>query len=132
MNLLKQINSILFCAVVMIGCASTGKNFDSRKINDIQKGKTTEADLVSMFGQPNQRGQNASGAKTMMWLYSESAINGKQFIPFAGPFLGGVDTKNKSLTVMLASDGTVEDYNYTGGGFQTTGSIQEDPEKKPK
>lgn len=81
MNVFKQIATFVVCLSIFAACASVGKNFDSTQIDHIEKGKTRAGDLVSMFGEPNNRGQNASGIKTMMWVYSESRVKGETFIP---------------------------------------------------
>lgn len=129
MNLLKTTAPIIICALVLVGCASSGKQFDTRKVNEIQKGKTTEADLFAMFGQPMARGQTGSGFKTFTWVYSEARTKGETFIPFAGPFIGGVDTRTKTLMVTVGTDGTVNDYNFSGSEFGVAGGVQDDPEK---
>lgn len=118
------------CILSLVGCASAGKNFDSRKVPQIEKGRTTEAELVQMFGEPTSRGLKTGGIKTLSWVYAESRVKGETFIPFAGAFLGGTDTKTKTLIVALASDGTVSDYEYSGGDLEATGTVQDDPEKK--
>lgn len=111
-----------------MGCASAGKNFDSRKVPETQKGETTEAELVEMFGEPNARGLKTGGLKTLTWVYSESRVKGETFIPFAGAFIGGTDTKTKTLTVALAPDGTVSEFDYSGGDLEASGIIPEDRE----
>jgi hypothetical protein len=119
---------LLFFVVTLASCASVGTNFDSRKITDIQKGKTTEPQLVAMFGKPNSRGVNSENGSTLMWIYSEAQVKGSTFIPLAGAFVGGATSKTKTLTVRLDQSGTVSGYDYTGGGFESTGMTQTDPE----
>jgi hypothetical protein len=131
MHLTRFLGIVCAAALILAGCASVGKNFDSRRINEIEKGKTTEADLVAMFGEPNNRGQNSSGVKTLMWIYSEARMRGETFIPIAGAFVGGSDVKSKSLFVTLSPDGTVSDYNFSGGGTGIARGVQDDPEKAP-
>jgi hypothetical protein len=118
------------CSIILFGCASAGTNFDSRKVTEIQKGRTTEADLVGMFGEPKARGIKTGGVKTLSWVYVQSQVKGETFIPFAGAWLGGTDTKTKTLTVSLDDKGTVSDYEYSGSDLSGTGTLQDDPEKK--
>jgi hypothetical protein len=120
----------LLLSMILVGCASVGKNFNADNVAKIQTGKTTEADLVQMFGEPQQRGLKTGGLKTLTWIYTESRVKGETFIPIAGAFMGGADTKTKSLTVSLGSDGTVTDYAFSGGALGSTGTTQADPEQK--
>ena len=121
--------SIIMAGLVLLcGCASVGNNFDSRKIAEIKKGETTEADLVKMLGPPAQRGVNSESGVSLTWVYSEARTKGETFIPIAGAFVGGARTKTKILSVVLDPAGVVSTYNYSGGGFETSGTTQPDPE----
>jgi hypothetical protein len=113
----------------MLGCASTGNNFDHSKVSQIKKGTTSEVELVEMFGEPQQRGVNSEGQTTLMWMYVESTVKGESFIPYAGVFMGGSRSKNKTLNVTLL-DGKVSNFNYSGGGMETrSNQIQDVPKK---
>lgn len=129
MKIAKIATSLLLISVLAVnGCASAGNNFDSRRVERIQKGVTTERELADMFGPPTQRGISSEGGKTLTWVYSEARVKGETFIPFAGAFVGGTTTKTKTLVVKLAGD-TVSGYEYTGGGFEVGGTVKPDPEK---
>src|SRR5260221_165227 len=109
------------CLVVLavVGCASVGNNFDSRQISQIKKGETTESDLVTMFGKPVSQGINSENGSSLTWLYTEATVKGETFIPFAGAFVGGANSKTKTLIVRLDQQGKVTGYDYSGGGFET-------------
>lgn len=124
----KTVLPLITCAALLCGCASVGNNFDSRKITEIKKGETTEAELSKMFGVPAQRGVNSESGTTLTWLYTEARVKGETFIPFAGAFVGGSAMKTKTLVVQLDQQGKVASYNYSGGGFESTGTTQADPE----
>lgn len=114
--------------LLLIGCASAGRNFDSRKVANIRKGDTTEKQLVEWFGPPIQRGFNSEGGATLVWSYAESSSKGENFIPVIGIFAGGTNNKNKGLLVRLDATGTVFSYDYSGGEFESTVGYQNDPE----
>jgi outer membrane protein assembly factor BamE (lipoprotein component of BamABCDE complex) len=116
-------------AGILVSCASVGNNFDETKVSQIKKGETTEADLIQMFGQPQNRTVNSEGVSTLTWTYAESRVNGKTFIPYAGSFLGGSSSKNKTLTVSLL-DGKVTSFTSTGGGMEMRENQVQDVPKK--
>ena len=120
---------LLLASVALVcSCASVGKNFDSTKVSQIIKGQTTEAELVKMFGPPSQRAINSESGTALTWLYSEARVKGESFIPIAGAFVGGATSRTKTLIVSLDRAGKVSSYTYSGGGFESAGATQPDPE----
>ena len=109
--------AVALVGAAVAGCASSGKDFDSTKVTSIQKGKTTESDLVQMFGEPQQRMTDADGSQHLTWRFSEAKANGASFIPVYGMFAGGSSGTDKSLMVTVAN-GVVTDFQSTQG---TTG-----------
>jgi hypothetical protein len=93
----------------LLGCVSTGRNFDESRVADIRKGQTTEADLRQMFGPPQNRSMNSEGMTTLMWMYHEMTTKPQTFIPIAGPFIGGADTSGKTLSRGSAGKPAVEE-----------------------
>lgn len=123
-------NIIIGCLLtaILLGCASVGENFDERNVSQIKKGETTEAELLQMFGEPQNRTEDSEGTSTLQWTYTESVTKGESFIPYAGPFLGGSRSKSKTLNVILR-DGKVVSFASTGGGLESRGTTQSVPKK---
>jgi hypothetical protein len=113
-------------ALFAASCASVGNNFDDSKISDIKKGQTTEADLVKMFGDPQNRMMNSDTGLTLTWIYSEAKVKGESFIPYAGAFMGGTKAKSKTLSATLTNN-LVASYTFTGGGMETRNMTQDTP-----
>jgi hypothetical protein len=67
----------------MVGYASAGQNFEENKVSQIKKGKTTEAELVQMFGEPQSRGRNPDGTTNLTWQCFESRVKGETVVPIA-------------------------------------------------
>ena len=128
MNLKLGIPTAAVIAVLLAGCASVGNNFDDSKVSQIKKGETTEADLVQMFGQPQNRSVNSEGQTTLTWMYTQANVKGQSFIPFAGAFVGGTESKTKTLNVTL-QDGKVRTFACSGGGTESRGTTQDVPKQ---
>jgi hypothetical protein len=84
------------------------------QIASIQKGKTTEADLIKMFGEPKMRTSDSEGNHQLTFMHAE------QHNALAGEFYGGAyNMQSQSLTVTIGPDGTVKDFrtsdSKTGG-----------------
>jgi len=87
--------------MVMAGCASYefGKDFDVTNVSKIEKGKTTEAELVEMFGEPFIK--SVISKSDVKWYYSfhSGVVNS----------FGGKVTSEKSIDLIL-TDGIVVNY----------------------
>ena len=118
----------ILIAAALAGCASTGTNFDESKVSQIKKDQTTEADLVQMFGQPENRSVNSEGQTILTWIYAQSEVKGETFVPYAGAFIGGTRSQNKTLNVTL-QDGKVVSFASSGGGIETRNTTQDVPKK---
>jgi len=123
MQIMRRCILAIACTALIAGCASTGNNFDEAKVNQIKKGETTEADLVKLFGAPQNRTINAEGVTTLTWMYAEASVKGESFLPYAGAFLGGSRGSSKSLSVTLA-EGRVTGYTFSGGGSEERHTTQ--------
>jgi hypothetical protein len=109
---------IAVCITTLVGCMSVGTNIDTSKISKIKKGVTTEADLLNLFGEPNQQSVSGNGLQTMEWTYVQSNITAQSFIPVVGDVFGGAKSANKSLRVTLGGNGKVQDFSANFGGTE--------------
>ena len=94
----------------MIGCSSVGTPISKEKVSRIQIGVTTEVDLIRMFGIPSTKTLDSNGNVLASWVYSEANTKPETFVPVAGPFIGGIDTRLQQLTVFINKKGRVQRY----------------------
>lgn len=67
--------AIIFSAIIVLisACSnSVGRNIDADGVQQIHKGSTTRAELISLFGQPDTETPYPDGQKLLMWTYSEA------------------------------------------------------------
>lgn len=95
---------LLTCLLSVAGCLSSGQDIRPEQVAQIVKGKTTEADLVRMFGQPVARGVDNNGCRYLNW--SRTQINDPWLVPLPVP----QPIEQKALSVTLGPDGTVKDF----------------------
>ena len=97
----------LFFVLAAAGCytSSSGPKMAPEDLATIQKGKTTEADLVRMFGEPQSRFVDAQGIRHLSWGSVRATVP-----LFIGMGSAGQSTRVKTLAVTLGPDGTVTDY----------------------
>jgi hypothetical protein len=76
------------------------------KVNQIQIGRTTETDLVRLFGAPTTRRVDLRGEVELDWFRSKP-IPPQGYLPLIGSFIGGLDIDSQQLAVVLSPRGTV-------------------------
>ncbi|MFD1009085.1 outer membrane protein assembly factor BamE domain-containing protein [Oceanisphaera ostreae] len=107
----KFLASCILCAF-LVGCASYGGKIDANAVSQIEKGKTTEAQVYALLGNPMSVGISSEGKKFLMYMYTESQVKASTFIPIVGAFVGGADTNSQTLQVWIDEQGLVSSYAY--------------------
>lgn len=88
---------VITALLTLGGCARVGQDFNANKVQTIQIGKTTQNDIVAMFGQPWRKGIENG---VTMWTYGRYTYR----------LIGETDTKD--LVVKFDNDGKVKSYTF--------------------
>ncbi len=103
----------LSLALLCSGCFhhTTGQPIDPNNVQSIEKGKTTESQLVQMFGEPTTWYDHGDGSRDLVWNYNQSMSD-----------ITSLSDSNKldRLTVTLRG-GVVESYKYLPHGGKASG-----------
>jgi hypothetical protein len=70
----------IFCLTlisIILGCASTGREYNTSAINYIEVGKTTENDVIYMLGEPLSKNKLNNGINIFQYLYAISYLWGE-------------------------------------------------------
>ena len=108
----------LLC-LVMLGCTYTnqyesGSQIAVENVNRIVKGKTTEAELIGMFGQPFSKA--VISATEVKWIYAHNAVSAS-----AQAFTMKTTSSAEMTTLdILLKDGVVVNYAYTKSPLNPT------------
>ena len=108
----------LLC-LVMLGCTYTnqyesGSQIAVENVNRIVKGKTTEAELIGMFGQPFSKA--VISATEVKWIYTHNAVSAS-----AQAFTMKTTSSAEMTTLdILLKDGVVVNYAYTKSPLNPT------------
>jgi hypothetical protein len=93
--------AMILSLIFMVGCVAvettTGKDFDSAKVSQIQIGKTTQSEILTMFGYPAWRYDYQTTRSTGTLSPQEQTIK---------PLVN-----EKTLTVIF-KDGVVKDFTF--------------------
>ena len=93
-------NILYFSMVIFLlftGCASVGKDFDSKKVKDIKNNVTTQLEIIDWFGVPFKEGTKNSYT---MWTYQ---IDKWQTLG---------DVESKALVILFDDKNKVKAYRY--------------------
>ena len=88
---------LLGLLLVLGGCGTVGKDFDTSKISKIANGTTTRAEIRKMFGEPFKMGtQNG----LPVWIYEHNLYHSIKA------------DKSKNLVVIFGSNGVVQSHQF--------------------
>lgn len=118
MRIVKVLLAIVI-GVTIVGCThENGTKVAQDQAAKIQKGTTTRADLVTMFGPPSSSTIHADGKEMLTWRYSSVRPNASSYIPVVNIFTHKLDMEDTDLLVTLNKEHIVEDYNSTQGAHE--------------
>lgn len=114
---MKGITRLLSIAtlVLLAACASStftqGREFSTDNVGQIVKGKTTDAEILQLFGPPFQRTVLSDGTESWSYTYTVGESTAHIY-----PFYSSVHTTGtqKTLNVTIAK-GVVSNFSYTEG-----------------
>ena len=114
---MKKITFMLFIAVIISGCVSSGRQLDPDKVSQIKKGDTGQH-VLDLVGQPDRV---TTTDNLTVWSYSFASVTptAATFIPVVGAFAGGSNIKSQALFVTLGPDGTVVSITSSYGTTST-------------
>jgi hypothetical protein len=146
-RLLSVSAGLLVFALSLSGCMSsqteTGPSLSSSRVDQIQKGVTTRAEVEAWFGQPLQVAMLSGGKRMLFYSHSNSSsddnnvskvsmlgmlagavIPGAGAIGMAGSaggFVGGRNEsiRSQSLSIRINADNIVEDYEFSDNTMNT-------------
>lgn len=126
---MKTLLSVFCMAAILSACAAPAPKV-APSAASFQKGITTEADVVAMFGKPMSVMSGMDGRKVIAYATVNNGIRGASFIPVVGLFAGGMDMKISSATFTFGQDGKLTDYKLSDTAYSANMFGQRQPERE--
>jgi outer membrane protein assembly factor BamE (lipoprotein component of BamABCDE complex) len=111
---MKKVLSLSLMIIFLAGCTSVlrqdlgSKTLIPDNINKIERGKTTQKEILAIFGEPMSK--TMAGQFGTMWTYSRSTSSTTtNFFAFAPKY----EARGTALTVTFDNDSLVKDYYYS-------------------
>jgi len=103
---------------LLAGCASTGNESIRHESgatikNKVVEGKTTKADIQSMFGAPTSTSFTDSGLEVWTYDFTKLSADAVSYIPVVNWFGSSATGTKKSLVVMYDSKDIVQRYSLS-------------------
>lgn len=119
---MKYAFALALIAVLAAGCASSGRKIDQSAVDRIEKGETTQTEVVGLLGSPDHVTRLGSGDTIFTYAYFRATTRPSTFIPvIGGTLVGGADVENQTVQVTFGEDDVVKDvttsYGATGAGI---------------
>lgn len=124
---MKKIIFITICTLFLFSCGNLEKKENSNLTygmakESIVKGKTTQAEILSIFGAPNIVTKNKD--ENEVWNYNRMSYDSKEngsglWLLFGGTNSSAVSKSSSSfdLIIIFNSDDTVKDYSVISSKF---------------
>jgi outer membrane protein assembly factor BamE (lipoprotein component of BamABCDE complex) len=91
-----------------VGCVSSGTRVDADQLAQFKAGVTTESEIVSKLGPPNNSMTQPDGTRIDMYIHTAMKQNAANFIPYMGLFKGGASTDTETVTFTFDSRGVLK------------------------
>lgn len=90
---------------LLLGCATAerGRTFDTNKATQIEIGKTTEAEVISMLGSPYRTKTSSDGEKKFRYAHGQAKV-----------ILGSIDSKSQVMDILFDKNGVVKSIDKAG------------------
>ena len=118
-----------FLVALLIGCAGTAGNqklADASKESitaNIVEGKTTQAQVKALFGEPNTTSFTDGGNDVYNYAFSRASAQGVNYIPIVNLFARGYDVNTKTLVILFNKDKIVSKYTLSETQSATKGGV---------
>lgn len=101
-------SSVLLCAAIFLGAASSGTMVTDEQIEQFKVGKAERKEVVEKLGAPEVSQKAEDGTTRDTYIRSESHTKATSYIPIVGIFTGGSKTKTHMVTFIYTKKGVLK------------------------
>lgn len=109
------LSSLLLVAMGLVACASPGNESlrdesETSVQNKMVEGKTSKAEVRSMFGEPLHTGSTEAGLEVWTYEFKGMSADGVSYVPVVNWFAGTASGTKKQLVVVFDEQSLVKRY----------------------
>ena len=99
--------------LLLLGCASNQTRIDASQLAELEKGRTTVAEVVGRFGRPTVLSRNMDGTQTAAYMQAEGRSDASGFVPLMTAIATDRDASVASVTFYFDDKGVLTSYRTT-------------------
>ncbi len=132
-----RILGLALTVALLAGCAAGGVKVTDQQLGSLKPGETTEQQVTQLLGRPTMRTRMHDGSVMVLYSYYEAKVRPETFIPIAGAFVGGSDTRTNTVMLRFDQEGklltTSSSESAFGSGLgAAAGQISYEPTMQPR
>ncbi|MDD2728343.1 hypothetical protein [Malikia sp.] len=132
-----KILGLIASVALLAGCAAAGVKVTDQQLSVLKPGESTEAHAAQVLGKPTVRTRMGDGTTMLTYSYYETKVRPETFIPFAGAFIGGSDSRSTVVTLNFDQEGKLLRTSSTESTFGSgmgiaAGAVSQVPTEQPK
>jgi hypothetical protein len=109
---------VVLLSLVLAGCASSGnasiaEATGASVASQLVKGRTTQADVRKLYGDPMKTSFSANGFETWEYEFTKLQSRPTNFIPYVNLVHSGADGDKKSLVIFFDRGKVVQDFTMS-------------------
>lgn len=115
----------LLLSGVLAACVSSGNDSIAEATGDsvaatLHKGKTTQADVRRLYGDPIKTSFSSNGFESWEYEFTKMQSRPTNFIPYVNLLHSGADGEKKSLVIFFDKRKVVEDYTMSASKVEVS------------
>lgn len=109
---------LLVVMIVAASCATTsGRRVAEEDLQKIEKGKTTQAQVIEILGEPETTKTTRDGM-VLVYAYSEARPGATSYVPYVGSYIGKTKTENQVVYIFVDEDKVVREIQVEKGSSE--------------
>ena len=115
---------LLLCSL-LAACATAGNESIAEATGDsvaatLHKGKTTQADVRKLYGDPIKTSFSSNGFESWEYEFTKMQSRPTNFIPYVNLLHSGADGEKKSLVIFFDKRKVVQDYTMSASKVEVS------------
>ena len=106
---------LVLTTVVLAGCMSMGTKVTADQLANFKVGVTTEAEVISALGPPNNSTTHADGTKSDTYMHFATSSHPASFIPVVGIFSSGASSSTDTVILMFDAHRVLKSVTTSAG-----------------
>lgn len=106
----------MLLTIGLFGCAAGAPKIDEATLNELERGRTTLAQVIGRFGRPSVLSRNIDGTQTAAYMHAGGRSSTPAVVPLIAAMAGKSSANLDATIFSFDTGGVLTDYNQTRAG----------------